>query len=394
MMDRLIKTALFFKNLARKKHNPQLLADQQDPDPFNRIFGTAEPSKLPETTEWWKRQSRDLFAASEDAELGPMSTMTTITHNDNCPEMLAAIRRGPLAIPTRAEMVEYLVGSWDKAMAGRPEAEHYAYEHVLSFQRRVHATKQHFMQRNKRTPRGILEDWWDRTEAQSRGALHAHILEWWRKRRASDFPGYEPIAPILRVVAGDEPKQRPASAQAAKVTPYQEDAIYYHAHVGRVNAEMVRPFVGECGEGVVRGRYDVEKMRIAGLARTIQSRLYIHSCGPRYCLFNRCACRFFFPWPQQLQQQYDENTDRVALRRRYPADDRWVVPHDLELAMFSPSTINVVPFDPHRNVDQAKQYAGKYVAKPEKWFYLETISNASSKVKQFLKVWFVHGSFS
>ena len=141
--------------------------------------------------------------------------------------MLAAIRRGPLASPTRAEMVEYLVGAWRKEQIERPDFQDFAYEHVLSFQRRVHAVKQHFMQRNKRTPRGILEDWWDRTEAQARGALHAHILEWWRKRSTSVFLGYKPIKSVQRVVEGAEPKQRPLNAPSDKIEPYQEDAIYY-----------------------------------------------------------------------------------------------------------------------------------------------------------------------
>ena len=38
------------------------------------------------------------------------------------------------------------------------------------------------MQRNKRTPRGVLEDWWDRTEAQQREALHSHIPTWCEAR--------------------------------------------------------------------------------------------------------------------------------------------------------------------------------------------------------------------
>ena len=58
--------------------------------------------------------------------------------------------------------------------------------------------------------------------------------------------------------------------------------------------------------------------------------------------------RFFFPWPRQPQQQYDENTDRIALERQLPEDDQWVVPHELRLAMFSPSTVNVLPFDPDK----------------------------------------------
>jgi hypothetical protein len=37
-------------------------------------------------------------------------------------------------------------------------------------------------------------------------------------------------------------------------------------------------------------------LRIAGLARAVQSRLYLHSCTARYCLQNRSTCRFLFPW--------------------------------------------------------------------------------------------------
>lgn len=53
--------------------------------------------------------------------------------------------------------------------------------------------------------------------------------------------------------------------------------------MGRVNAEMVRPHC--CG--AAWSGYDVEKMRIAGLARAIQSRLYLHTCSPKYCLQDR-----------------------------------------------------------------------------------------------------------
>ena len=34
--------------------------------------------------------------------------------------------------------------------------------------------------------------------------------------------------------------------------------------------------------------------------------------------------------------------------------------------MFSPSTIHVLPFDPHHGNDNARVYAGKYASKPEK----------------------------
>jgi hypothetical protein len=42
----------------------------------------------------------------------------------------------------------------------RPDFEAYAFEHVLSFQRRVAETKEQFMVRGKRTPLGIFMDWW------------------------------------------------------------------------------------------------------------------------------------------------------------------------------------------------------------------------------------------
>ena len=65
---------------------------------------------------------------------------------------------------------------------------------VLSYQRRVSGIKKHFLGRGRTTPLGLVHDIWDRTrwqlrgrmlsalyalsrtEAQQRGALHAHIL--------------------------------------------------------------------------------------------------------------------------------------------------------------------------------------------------------------------------
>ena len=82
------------------------------------------------------------------------------------------------------------------------------------------------------------------------------------------------------------------------------------------------------------------------------------------------------------QQQYDCNTERIALQRRLRDDDQFVVPHNLYLAMFSPATINQLPFDPEVGLDQARTYVTKYGAKPEKWYYLETESQG---VKGFLE---------
>ena len=133
------------------------------------------------SSEWWKEQANDLFALTEEYELGMMSTMTTITHNDLSPELLATVRRGPFSSPTEVEQIEYLLSS-HSADRKRCDFENYALEHVLSFQRRVAGTKQEFMVRGKRTPLGITKDYWDRTEAQMRGVPHAHILSHYEPR--------------------------------------------------------------------------------------------------------------------------------------------------------------------------------------------------------------------
>ena len=73
----------------------------------------------------------------------------------------------------------------------------------------------------------------------------------------------------------------------------QEDNMYHKAEVGRIWTEMVRPSVAGERHG---GFDDYQKLRLAGLARSIQSRLYLHSCSHKYCLANRSSCRFFFPF--------------------------------------------------------------------------------------------------
>ena len=280
-LDRQIKNDLYFKCLRRRK---RAAPGQPEADPYKRWFGTAQPHEIPETTAWWHRQSKDLFALSDDAELGLMQTMVTITHNDNCPEMLAAVRRGPLAPPHDEEFIEYLL-TRRKRDEQRPAVEHYSLEHVLSYQRRVKAVKAWFMDRNAKTPLGRLRDWWDRTEAQMRAALHAHILVWFKLRTdpenlvSDDGEAYTLLSSLPRTAPGTAPRQRPTEQHVPVIAKHEHD-IYHRAEMGRVNAEMVRP---HCG-GAAWGGYDVEKMRIAGLARAIQSKLYLHACSPRYCL--------------------------------------------------------------------------------------------------------------
>jgi len=380
-LDRLHKSELFFREKARRDAG-RPSASRNEEDPYKRLFGQRQPAEIPETTEWWQRQQKDLFALTDSTELGMFQTMTTISHNDSCPEMLAVVRRGPGARPRDHEMIEYLMGHKPKTQE-RPVVEEYALEHVLSFQRRVVEFKRWFMRRGEMTPLGSALEWWDRTEAQVRAALHAHIPTWFEKRLVAERdPLYERLPSIPREARGHDARQRPRSQIVRPRTPYQEDHFYHTHRVGRVNAQMVRPNLAKLADGTPWGGYDLAKLRMAGLARAIQTKLYLHVCSRRYCLKNRGSCRFFFPWPQQPQQQYDENTDRVALERLVPEDDQWVVPHNLCAAMFSPSTVNVLPFDPDMGADQARQYAGKYASKAEQHYFVETEKDS---VKFFLK---------
>ena len=376
MLGRLHQTEMFFGNKAKQKAGRKGASDPSDKDHVSRLFGTAVPADIPESTEWWKRQTRDLFAMSDEAELDLMQAMVTVTANDSCPEMLAAIRRGPLAAPTAEENIEYLL-TRKRRDQERPPFENHSFEHVLSFQRRVSALKSNFMQRGALTPLGRVSDWWDRTEAQMRAALHAHILTWFQRRQEPD--GYTPLGAVERTVQGDHPKQRDRRQIVEPIRPYQEDNLYHRAKIGRVMTEMVRPQVCNAPD---YGGFDFESLRIAGLARHIQSQLYLHRCTPNYCLQGRTSCRFFFPWPCQPQQQYDKNCERVAGQRRLEADDQWLNPHNIALAMFSPATVHVLPFDPCHGADTARQYATKYAGKPEKWYFLE---GDRSGVKEFLK---------
>ena len=163
--------------------------------------------------------------------------MVTITANDSCSEMLASVRRGPFAESMPDERLEYLL-STKPAQKERPRFEEHALEHVLSFQRRVHAVKQQFFKRGKKTPLGRLSEWWDRTEAQMRAALHAHILCWFRvrdlraldeKRKAEGKAPYEPLKSIPRTAPGVGPRQRPAEQVVEPASEFQEFDAYHKA---------------------------------------------------------------------------------------------------------------------------------------------------------------------
>ena len=90
--------------------------------------------------------------------MGLMNVMITISHNDSCPEMLAAIRRGLFAKPTDEELVEFLLQRKPRDRK-RPAFEEHSLEHVLSYQRRNVSFKHNFLKRDALTPLGIAKDW-------------------------------------------------------------------------------------------------------------------------------------------------------------------------------------------------------------------------------------------
>ena len=69
------------------------------------------------------------MAMTEESELGLMQSMLTQSHNDRCPEMLAAARRGPHSPPTDEEMYEYLL-TRKRRDQDRPSFETHSVEHV------------------------------------------------------------------------------------------------------------------------------------------------------------------------------------------------------------------------------------------------------------------------
>ena len=125
--------------------------------------------------------------------MGLMNVMVTISHNDSCPEMLAAIRRGLFAKPTEEELIEFLLQRKPRDRK-RPEFEEHSLEHVpslvvqrtqsrtqrqkehtlrlvskvLSYQRRNVAFKHNFLKRDTQTPLGIAKDWFDRPDLRKK----------------------------------------------------------------------------------------------------------------------------------------------------------------------------------------------------------------------------------
>ena len=408
-LERMIKNDLFFREKTRKKrcqgvsHTPTTDAGQshgteavpdsgkkrkaaeagmaEEPemrkDNIAELFGRTDTRHIPESSAWWKQRQVELMSISDDHEYGLMTSMVTTTQNDNSPELLAHARRGPCAVPTDDEMCEYLLTRRAPGSV-RAKVQDDAAAATLSYQRRTHALKTEFLVRHRETPLGVTIANWDRTGAQTREALHGHILNW-NKRRKLSAQNYTPRPAIaLRVPDAQEPKK-----DAGGVAPDMnaEDDVYYRTETARVLAELVRPILPE-DETRSRG-----VLLWAFLLRCVQTLLYVHACTLLYCLKNRLSCRFFFPWDEQPEQQYDENKQRIALRRRHEPDDKFIVPHNLELAAFSPGTVNVMLFDYMRGADQCRSYACKYCGKPEPWYYMQTDTpgGEANPVKRYLQ---------
>ena len=195
MMERIIKNDLYFNERSRQAHRRGVkrkadgaelpptsgTEDARPSDNYAMLFGRVDPRHIPESSGWWRSRQTELMAISDEHELGLMTGMITSTQNDNSPLLLAHARRGPCATPTESEMFEFLL---TRRAPGEKRAniQDDAAAATVSFQTRTHALKQNFLRRYQRTPIGIVTDYWDRTEAQTRQALHAHIL-WWSKRK-------------------------------------------------------------------------------------------------------------------------------------------------------------------------------------------------------------------
>ena len=137
-----------------------------------------------------------------------------------------------------------------------------------------------------------------RTEAQQRGALHSHILVWFRTRRPKG--NWTALPPVPRTVKGDGPKRRRHDSAGSCPPPLpqgqiQHDSCYQLFDMAKVSGEMVRPIVTHGGDW---GGYTVEMLRIGSLARTVLVRLkYLHVCSPVYCLKDSSVSRDLVCFP-------------------------------------------------------------------------------------------------
>ena len=121
-------------------------------------------------------------------------------------------------------------------------------------------------------PLGVSRGFWDRTEAQTRQALHSHILTWNKRRKMNDG-NYRPRPSIP-----EDHNQCWDASKAGNPTMNAEDDVYYRTETARVNAELVRLDLDQ------EFRWPRHTLLWAFLLRAVQTLLYIHVCTVLYCL--------------------------------------------------------------------------------------------------------------
>ena len=85
MLDRMIKNDLFSLNsCGRRRDRGAGVSERQDT--FTKNFGSAVPDKIPESSAWWRKQSKNLMAITEEGELGT-SRFQNIFTGGKCKEI-------------------------------------------------------------------------------------------------------------------------------------------------------------------------------------------------------------------------------------------------------------------------------------------------------------------
>ena len=80
-LDKLIKNELYWVNKRKPQMGLPSSSAGAEADPHKRIYGTAVPASIPESTAWWKIQQKNLGAICDEAELG---LMTSMVGSGNC----------------------------------------------------------------------------------------------------------------------------------------------------------------------------------------------------------------------------------------------------------------------------------------------------------------------
>ena len=118
------------------------------------------PNTIPTSKSYWKARLLDVLAMSR--ELGKPSFFTTLTLNDDWPELRSYINTAadnPLAQDRTDSPINYTVAS------------------VIVYMRRWELYKKHVIE-NKDDPFGKVTATWWRHEFKKRGAIHTHIALW------------------------------------------------------------------------------------------------------------------------------------------------------------------------------------------------------------------------